>query len=93
MGDRIGSILCCDSYGDIRRHCVPSTEEWIQNVTCKCILVYSITSNHCRSFKWNDSSDSEDDELADNAKEVSESICHGCMNGAIQSFYRIPMCP
>lgn len=25
--------------------------------------------------------------------EVSESICHGCLIGAIQLFYRKPMCP
>lgn len=25
--------------------------------------------------------------------EVSESICHGCLTGAIQFFYRKPMCP
>ena len=25
--------------------------------------------------------------------EVSESICHGCLIGAIQFFYRKPMCP
>lgn len=51
-----------------------------------------VTSNQCRTFKWSDGSDYENDELLDNSKQVSESICHGCMNGAIQFSYRKPTC-
>lgn len=65
---------------------------------CSLLHIIFITIIIGSPLKWSDEDvDSGDDvELtADKLVygEVSESICHGCLTGAIQFFYRKPMCP